>query len=567
MLGKILSTNVDSFFSIIQNLDDLSFIGGLACVSRSMRNALIDSEQGRLLWLNNAIRLTAGVEWFDAAQIRSTFESVTSKEEFFQRIRLLICPWHIKGVSLPVEIGSSLGSTQSLFLSDDGNRLSFQSSDSEHRISFPSRPCVGFESKIQFFDAKVDSLPVPAQDPLAARVSEKKVVPDFSHDKGGKYDFFSVHAGAFAVTEVHTQVFDHCAEVSSHGVYFFSRRDGRMLRHILSDDFSQYIERQIISRPMELWIMRCGSVDYFGFPSSQPLPTNFFRDSNICERLDPAFWMAGRGDMQSAIDFIRTKGVPLESKCLVGFRTLMHYAAMEGHADGVRLLLEEGFMDVDAGDIHGRTALHVAVAELHLDAVEVLLKEGGADVIHEDQGSCLGEIGDFVKYRPYSGLKDRVDDEINRIVPEIVRLLLEDDPSAVNCINSFIEQESILSSPEAVRLICKSEHAEPDLCNIARGYCNFRSRFHELSAIESLRVLVREFDLDINAPGEESDDENVIVSLVEQGCAEVVIMAIDNLGADPKTKNKNGDSIRAIAERRTDVDGRRIVAFFNSRGF
>ena len=257
----------------------------------------------------------------------------------------------------------------------------------------------------------------------------------------------------------------------------------------------------------------------------------------------------------------------MESRCLVGSRTLMHYAAMEGHADGVRLLLEEGFMDIDAEDIHGRTALHVAVAELHLDAVEVLLKEGGADVVPEEEGSCLGEIGDFVKYRPYSGLKERIDDEIDRIVPSIVRLLLEETPSAVNCVNSFIEQESILSSPEAVRLICKSEYVEPDLCSIARGYCNFRSRFHELSAVESLRVLVREFDLDINAPGEESDDENVVISLVEQGCAEVVIMAIDNLGADPKTKNKKGDSIRVIAERRTDVDGRRIVAFFNSRGF
>jgi hypothetical protein len=44
-------------------------------------------------------------------------------------------------------------------------------------------------------------------------------------------------------------------------------------------------------------------------------------------------------------------------------------------------------------------------------------------------------------------------------------------------------------------------------------------------------------------------------------------MAIDNLGADPKTKNKKGESIRVIAERRTDVDGRRIAAYFNSRGF
>jgi hypothetical protein len=169
MLGKILSTNVDSFFSIIQSIEDLSYIGGLACVSRSMRNALSDSKQGRLLWLNNAIRVTAGVEWFDAAQIRSSFDGVTRKEEFFQRIRLLVCPWQIKEVSLPVEIGSSLGSTQLLFLSDDGNRLSFQASDSEHRISFPSRPCDGFARKIQFSDVKVDHPPpVPTQDPLAA---------------------------------------------------------------------------------------------------------------------------------------------------------------------------------------------------------------------------------------------------------------------------------------------------------------------------------------------------------------------------------------------------------------
>lgn len=564
MLGKILSTNVDIFFSIIQHIDDFNFFGGLACVSRSMRNALIDSNQARLLWLNRAIRVTAGVEWFDAAQIRSMFDGVIRKEDFFQRIRLLVCPWQIKEVSLPVDIRSS--SMQVFFLSDDGDQLSFQTNESAHCISFPSRPCDGFESKIQFLGAKVDPVPTPVQDSLAVRVSEKKIVPDFSHDKGGKYNYFSVHAGVFAVTEVHTQVFDHCAEVSSNGIYFFSHLDGRMLRHIISHGLNQYSDRQIISRPMELWITGYANVDYYGLPPS-PRPTNFFCDTTVYERLDPAFWMAGKGDMRGAIDFLRAKGVPLECTCQVGSRTLMHYAAMEGHADGVSLLLAEGFTDIDAEDIHGRTALHVAVAELQVNAVEVLLKEGDADVVPEGEGSCLHEIGDFVKYRPYSGFRDRAEDEITRIVPSIVRMLLEACPSVVNCVNTFIEQESIISSPEAVRLICRSDNAEPDLCSIARSFCKFRSRFHELSAVESLRVLVREFDMDINAPGEESDDERVIVSLVEHGCAEVVIMAIDNLGADPKTKNNDGDSLRQIAGRRTDPDGLRIVALFDSRGF
>jgi ankyrin repeat protein len=54
-----------------------------------------------------------------------------------------------------------------------------------------------------------------------------------------------------------------------------------------------------------------------------------------------------------------------------------HYAAVEGKASFVQALLEKKLVDVNLGDIDGCTALYYAAANGHADVMQVLLRFGG----------------------------------------------------------------------------------------------------------------------------------------------------------------------------------------------
>jgi hypothetical protein len=258
---------------------------------------------------------------------------------------------------------------------------------------------------------------------------------------------------------------------------------------------------------------------------------------------------------------------------LISNRTLLHYAAKEGHAETVRELLRAGFTDVNAEDGFGHTALHLAVAELHLDVVEVLMREGGACAAAGE--SCLSAVGDFVRFRPYAADADRINDEIKRTVPSIVALLLEKEDS-----RGAIADESedhfalpcIVSSPEAVRILCKAGF-KPSFAEVSWAFDTFRHRVQALSAVETLFVMAREFGVDINAPLPLIGDDSVLVVLTRRAIAEAVIMAIDHLGADTATPSSvtdhRGRTIRQIAQERAaqrDQEGVRLLAYFDSIG-
>ena len=159
----------------------------------------------------------------------------------------------------------------------------------------------------------------------------------------------------------------------------------------------------------------------------------------------------------------------------------------------------------------------------------------------------------------------------------------------------FYFQESIISSPEAVRMLCDAG-CKPTMEDVCHQFGNFRNRVRELSAVKTLYMLVREFDMDINNNNNQSSPvlldgmdrssvvsssspsssrrkkEPVISFLAQNAISEAVIMAIDNLGADPSTTSISGKTIRQIAldranRRPVDIEGRRIIAYLDARGF
>ena len=212
-----------------------------------------------------------------------------------------------------------------------------------------------------------------------------------------------------------------------------------------------------------------------------------------------------------------------------------------------------------------------------LEVVEVLLKEGNArpSGVNEDS-SCLSMLGDFVQYRPYALSIDRTKDEIARIVPAMVNLLVEADPCILGNSDCHFTQASILSSPEAMRVLLRRAIAEDDppcFNDVCCRFGSFRNRVQELSAVESLYVLVREFGVVKEHPiGGPPLFDCALVVLVGNALSEAVVMMIDNIGADPRVVSSRGKTLRQIAQERAsnrhpvDPEGQRILDFLDARG-
>ena len=61
--------------------------------------------------------------------------------------------------------------------------------------------------------------------------------------------------------------------------------------------------------------------------------------------------------------------------------TLLHIAAHAGYLDVVKILVEEGHMDIEAPDSKNKTALSIACMNIHLPVIEYLLSRGAKTTI------------------------------------------------------------------------------------------------------------------------------------------------------------------------------------------
>jgi hypothetical protein len=570
MLPTIASSS-DIVFLIMQGVQDLNSLRSMSLTCRTVNAVVCGSELGRKRWLELGVEITSvGEDGFTAEDVKRHFVDLNDRSTFFPMLKQLVCPWLVVAESIPFRV-NILRENHLLLMAKDGQRMIHHIEYLETATAFCPVPSGDDDApQVVEYSTVRDQLHMPVMSEKIKALSKlaeaKKLVPDFSHDKGCEYRVFPVHAGVFAVSEVFSRLFDNGPELLDHGVYFFSHVSGRMLRHIQFDGFENIEFGCMVSRPTELWLLKVNGVDYFG-PSCQARVV-----LNHAEHMDPALWCIGHGDAAGAIAYMHRIGAPLDTRSLISRRTLLHYAAKEGYQESVRKLLAAGFRDVDAIDDLGTTALYLATAELRSEVVEVLLKEAGASV---DQGEyVIGGIGEFVQYRPYAHSLSRARIEIEETVPRILRLIMEAKPDAVFPDEDTICNQCILSCPEAVRMLCeKGEIYALDL--IAYCFIDFRTRDHAVSAIGSFLVLVREFNADFNADAERYRfvQEYPLIHLAKHAIAEVVIAAIEFFGANPKVVGlKEKKTLRETVEKRLhdsnggDEDALRMVEYFDSRG-
>jgi ankyrin repeat protein len=73
-------------------------------------------------------------------------------------------------------------------------------------------------------------------------------------------------------------------------------------------------------------------------------------------------------------------------------RTALIYAAIVGHAEFARMLLERGAM-IDPRDMFGRTPLHLAVFNGRTEVVRLLLERGADPHVRDENGNTPSELG------------------------------------------------------------------------------------------------------------------------------------------------------------------------------
>ncbi len=576
-LHELLGSSADIVHCIGRHVDGIRPLAYFSTACKTFHQALNRTTTGHQLWLDQAIKATftskeENGDDFSAKALRAHFERVPPLM-MLHHVRLLVCPWLSEQEHMQdVDFNRGLRDVkQRLFFSkSDRGRLCYRHPGSETQTSFPARPCDDFESQIRYEDP-LDDVPRRPLKALRRRAKAKEIVPDFFHDRRTNYSLFPVHGGAYAVVEMDSNMTgDIDDEFLFQGVYFFSCRNGLMLRHILLPDLSFNISADLLSRPTELWVLGCSGVQYFG-------PRSSLRPNFASEYIDPALWMAGRGDITGAVTFMRTLGFPLDTRGLIASRTLLHYAALSGRKDAVSELLKQKGQDVNAEDAHGLTPLFYAAAELHADAVEELVTEGKADVFTVERGSCLQHVGYNKDERKDAVTDEQAELEVREIVPRIVRTLVgatlsavvgsDEDMNEVRC--GFLDRASLLSCPEAVRCVLGSELlVRPMLADIVPGFREFRSPVFETHALDTLVMLVTEKKLDINARS--SDEDAPILTMVQFAPSEAVVLAIDRLGADPTVRSKVGKSLRDLADYRrrsqpNDTHAMRIIAFLDAR--
>ena len=85
------------------------------------------------------------------------------------------------------------------------------------------------------------------------------------------------------------------------------------------------------------------------------------------------------------VKLLQEAGANVESKDDEFGWTPLSFAALNGHLDAVKFLVEEGGADVESKDLSQKTPLSRAAAEGHLEVVKFLVEEGGADITSKDE--------------------------------------------------------------------------------------------------------------------------------------------------------------------------------------
>ena len=468
------------FINLIIPKDTVRFIGMLASVNRELNSSIMNSSYGRCIWLELVTTITG----HDATKFINTTTTPTN-QLFFNRVKLMLCPWLSPPQILPFELPSIVGNNPRMDIAiTSRNRLALRINDGEDDgddaeefddvYSMPCRPC-----EPSLFNILCTGLPsnYPLPRPLLgggtnryttypphppSRISLShpmfrvvSIFVDFSnpcvlfrdpvqdaqlltdplamdyfevgicHSKSTQQ--YRVHAGVFAVVEFHntTGEEDGGDLDAFNGIYFFtSSTPQRMLRHMQPAPFQFETETDMCFLPMEMWLLADHCIWYFG---PHRLNTEKEKLANPSEKLAPALWLAFNGHCAKALEYLIDRSIGINTPSLVlNKKTVLHHAAMGGDVHTIQALIAAG-ADVDAQDSLGETPLCNAVRWLHADAIRELLRAGAQVASSESLFRLIGKITDDERLTDEKDMCDTIDALLDNIDRTYAHLMFFSD--------------------------------------------------------------------------------------------------------------------------------------------
>jgi hypothetical protein len=389
-------------------------------------------------------------------------------------------------------------------------------------------------------------------------------VPDFSAMRNQIHRYFFVHGGVFAVMDFHDPYMGYTLADGCNGIFFFSRSDGRMLRHMAVEDMTSPESCFMQSRPTQLWLMAGGKVAWFHsrVDIRSSLGVNLAARSEV---MDPALWMAGRGDAAGAMQFLTSLFCRREIEDVINScsnshrRTLLHFAAAEGQLDACRAFLEVG-ASCTMEDNGFMTPIALAMRKLHYEVVILLLEQRG-EMYVEEFSKIWWEFC-RLSHVLLPRHEDAVRAQCREIIPGIMRMLLFTSmPMRPNFILNVhlqraLESPAILASADAVELVIRTG-GEPfrDMCQKSMDIykqifrCLYPTHTHQVESFETVKMLFNELGFDVNrnlCKYERADYP--LVHAVRSGDLALVRFMIEELGADILVRGKTSmEDIRTVA--------------------
>ena len=336
----------------------------------------------------------------------------------------------------------------------------------------------------------------------------------------------------------------------------------------------------IRSRPFNMWFHLNGTVEHsYSKLCCGKQSHNIIDLGTKTERMVPAVWMAARGNVDAAMEFMRRDmdGLGISRGCAINERTMLHYAAQEGQIDTVKRLLA---MDADARvrDFNADTPLILACERMRHEVVDVLIK---ADVVEprdiKNAWSAFCSMGQSLLHVPHSAEMARHHCRVQ--TPKITRSLLSamypHDGSLLSSLVNGFKSPDIIASSKAMRIIFEvGGNQIRDLFGRTGAakylFPTFRSDQYIHESLDTIRLVYGEMKMDVNRP-QSIDQEAPIIWAVRKGSVDAVRIMIEELGANVKARSEMGNDLKAEAAMRCiggvgyrDIDGEMILDYLNS---
>ena len=585
----------DLFLSMVfPHIGSFRHLNLFSCTNKTF-NSQLDKPGGlaRLQWIDLAAKMTDCPEKeFFPEKISKSLSELKDRADFFDHVRALICPWTSRPVYLPARaLINTLPLQRYMFLSKDNSRLIFHAAyKSSFQASCPSSLISDWGTHVRLSEKHEvieEQVSLEKNDRSYEREIVQRLTRDFniydftnSRIEDASFSAFTIHGGVFAVLAT----FDKNERVSAEGqrgIYFFAYNDCRMLSHKVMRVSDMRHQSFVQSRPGQLWILRDDRLVHYratdlmdsnGLPGDGPAVVL----STKTERMDDALFMAAQGDADGAMQFLARdlEGVPINTRAWFNNKTLLHYAAVNGHAEAVAMLLDAGANHLSP-DLNQITPLRLACRKLHHECVFLMVH--GMDVPTHEWENCWYQLCKFEQLRRYISLDPgSVDHFCNVAVPEIVQILFENKKEVldVNTLRDYcmrgLRSQMILASPKATKYLLELG-GENVVTRFKHGggfrfvFGCFGASVLESEALKTLRMAVDSFGLDINFRFGVTQETHLVWA-VRNGSFDAVKLLVEELGADIHALTNAGDGIHKLAIMRCvmgsrDQDGVRILEY------